>query len=149
MLMSEEYLRELPMKKNTSHNRRRSAPAFTLLEMMLVVLIIGLLAGVVGWNIVGQGNKARIAATRASMKTISAAIESYQLDKGEFPADLNLLVSSQRLKEVAKDAWKNEFTYFPSNSVAGRGYTLYSAGPDKQAGNEDDIDFWVEDTEQQ
>lgn len=133
------------MNNHTPHHRRRFVPAFTLLEMMLVVLIIGLLAGIVGWNIVGQGNKARESTTRSSMKIISAAIESYQLDKGEFPPDLNTLVTSQRLQKLPKDAWQNEFTYFPTNSVAGRGYTLYSAGKDKQPGTEDDLDYWAED----
>ncbi len=137
------------MNNRTSHNRRRRlAPAFTLLEMMLVVLIIGLLAGIVGWNIVGQGNKARISTTRTQMKTIANTIKAYQLDKGEYPADLNALVTTQRLDALPKDAWHQEFTYFPSNSTPGRGFTLYSAGPDKQVGTDDDIDYWVEETDE-
>jgi general secretion pathway protein G len=117
---------------------------FTLLELMLVLLIIGLLAGVAAWNIVAQGDKARVKTTVQSMRVVASALKEYQLEHGQFPADLAILVTSKRIEKVPKDAWKHEFVYFPSNSTAGRDYTLYSPGKDGQSGNDDDIDYWTE-----
>jgi general secretion pathway protein G len=124
----------------------RAARGFTLLEMMLVVAIIGILMSVAVWNIVGQGEKARISGTKTSMRTIQSTIKAYQLEKGTYPPTMDALVSSKYLDKVFKDSWKRDFEYRPAG-LNGQAYTLISAGPDGQTGTDDDIDVWRIDDE--
>ncbi|MFN7022557.1 MAG: type II secretion system protein GspG [Phycisphaerales bacterium] len=129
------------MESNRNRNKRRRRAAFTLLEMMLVVAIMGILMSVAVWNIVGAGDKARIRATEGSMKTIESALKAYKTDKGSFPNSLQALVSAKLMDDKFKDAWKRDIEY-RSPGANGRDYSLVSAGPDGQIGTEDDIDVW-------
>jgi general secretion pathway protein G len=130
------------MNGDKSNNRhRKAAAAFTLLEMMLVVAIIGILMSVAVWNIVGQSDKARIKATQASMRSIESAIKAYKADKGSFPPSLQTLVTEKYFEKVFKDAWKHDLVYATPGS-GGKDYALVSGGPDGQTGTEDDIDVW-------
>lgn len=129
------------MESNRNRNNRRRRAAFTLLEMMLVVAIMGILMSVAVWNIVGAGDKARIRATEGSMKTIESALKAYKTDKGSFPNSLQALVAAKLMDDKFKDAWKRDIEY-RSPGANGRDYSLVSAGPDGQIGTEDDIDVW-------
>lgn len=126
---------------------RRSARGFTLLEMMVVLLIIGLLMSVAVINIVGRGDDARKATTIQSMNIVTSAIKQYQLQHGDYPSTLDLLVPKY-LEDKPTDAWKRAFVYFPnsaSGSTSQRPYTLYSKGKGGEEGNaEDVIDYWKE-----
>lgn len=133
-------------RKQLAAAARRNARGFTLLEMMLVVAIIGILASVAVINLVGGADKARIAATKASMRTIVTGVKSYKADKGVYPANLQTLVTDKHLEKVYKDAWKQDFIY-ASPGAAGKDFSLISFGPDQQQGTEDDIDWWVVDAE--
>ncbi len=126
------------------HAHRRHG--FSLLEMMLVVVIIGLLAGVVMFNFVGQGTTARVATTKAKLRTIKNAVDTFIVEKGSVPSSLLDLTAgnSPYLERVADDSWDNEFVFIPGNSqFANRRYTLYSLGEDGLDGTEDDIDVWT------
>ena len=133
--------------KTTKRLIRRSARGFTLLEMMVVLLIIGLLMSVAVINIVGRGDDARKSTTVQSMNVITSAIKQYQLQYGEYPPTLDALVP-KFLEDKPVDAWKRQFVYFPNTATgasSSRPYTLQSKGKGGDEGNaEDVIDYWRE-----
>ncbi len=125
----------------------RGAAGFTLVEMLMVVVIIGILSAVVATKFGGKGKTARINATRASIAAIGSAIEVYQLDTGRFPSSLDNLLSSSGEpnwdgpylkgdKAAIIDSWGTPFTYKASGD---NDYKVISAGPDLQTGSGDDI----------
>ncbi len=125
----------------------RGSAGFTLVEMLMVVVIIGILSAVVATKFGGKGKTARINATRASIAAIGSAIEVYQLDTGRFPSSLdNLLTASGEPnwdgpylkgdKASLVDAWGTPFTY---KSSGDSDYKVVSAGPDLSVGGADDI----------
>lgn len=131
-------------------SRRLHRAAFSLLEMMLVVVIIGLLAGVVVFQFAGQGEKARISTTKTKMHSVRQAIDTYLLENGNVPTDLSVLTSGTTplLPALPKDAWRNLLVYYPQSDLIGKQYTLLSVGKDGQEGTEDDIDLWVVEQEE-
>lgn len=134
--------------------------AFTLLEILVTLAIIGLLAGLAISNsdkIFGQSQEAvaRIF-VRDSLKT---ALTRYRIDVGDFPSTaegLNVLLTSPASKsdrwrgpyaespggKLPLDPWGEPYRYrYPGTKNKG-GYDLYSVGPDKADGTEDDIGNW-------
>lgn len=128
---------------------RERAAAFTLLELMLVLAIIGVLMAVAAYNIVGSGDRAKIKATRISMQTIEGALKTYYVEESSYPPSIERMATIKPpILEASKlkDAWNRNFHY----SVTGnqdRPYELISLGPDGKAGSEDDIDIWKTNTQ--
>lgn len=132
----------LLLLQSESRDRRQG---FTLVEILLVVAILGILAGVAVVSLKGRTKTASISATRASIQAIQTAIDTYEVDNGMYPASLqNLLTKGSEnnwngpyLKDgrPPKDAWGADFAY----SQKGDGYELRSAGPDGQQGSADDL----------
>lgn len=120
-----------------------SRRGFTLLEMMLVVLIIGMLAAAVAWNFAGQGDKARTGITKSNLKTLQQMVVNFQLEKGQYPQSLQALIP-EFTDKISKDGWKRDFIYY-APSPDGRPYALFSQGPDGSTGGADDISVWTMD----
>jgi general secretion pathway protein G len=117
---------------------------FTLVEMMLVVLIIGILAAAVVAGLPDAGDKTRTAVTRTTIDTIRGAITRFEMELGRYPTDLRELVIEGDEKwpgpfldctEVPRDGWGNEFKY----EIAGKRVKVTSAAKDGQFGTSDDI----------
>lgn len=133
------------MKRNEKIESRCSAQSgFTLIEVLLVVAILGILAGVVVVNFSGKGKGARIKATRTSIKAICTAIDIYEVDTGRFPSSLDALAKSDGSANwsgpylrggVPADSWGTPFSY----TTEANGYTVTSGGPDLSVGSGDDI----------
>lgn len=140
--------------------RRRSAGqrGFTLIEIMVVVVIIGLLAAVVTQQLMGNVDKARVEKARQDIHALEAALDLYKLDNLTYPtteqglaalktkpADPNLINYNEQgyVKRLSKDPWGNDYIYeFPGSHGA---YDLYTLGADKQPGGEKfnaDIGNW-------
>ena len=130
------------MKTRTQPALRRAPRrrAFTLLEMMLVVVIIGVLATIAVVSVSGRGKEAKIGATKASIRQIDSAIEQFHMEKNRYPTSLAEL-SPSYLKVTPKDAWKRDFQYV-TPAPNGKAYDVVSFGDDGQIGGGDDISVW-------
>ncbi len=133
-----------------SGSRMRTArPGFSLLELTLVLVIMGMLMAVAAVNLVGRAGAARERTTRASMTVIQSSIETFMAEKdGSPPPTLQSLAPAYLQANKLKDAWKQDFYYSPTSSSAERAYELISKGADKEIGTEDDIDVWTMDLEE-
>lgn len=135
-----------------SHRRRRVTRAFTLVELLLVLVILAVLAMVVVPKFTGRREQANEAAARTGLSNIETALDAFEVDYGRFPDSLEALLNppvipgstQQRrpyLNKMPVDPWGNPFVYrYPGTHSAG-GYDLYSLGADGREGS-DDIANW-------
>ena len=129
------------MKRNRIH-RWSARRAFSMLELMLVLAIMGVLMAVAAYNMRGQSDKAKIAATVVTMKTIKNGLDQYQIDNNDFPPAVATLGTANILQQGnLKDGWKKDF-YYSTPGANGKPYDLISYGPDQSPGTADDIDIW-------
>lgn len=139
----------------------RNAHGFTLIEILLVVLIIGVIAAMVVPNLAGRGEQARKSIARADIDTnLDSSLGMYEIDNGRYPTTeqgLAALLQKPTLepvpnnwngpylkkKALPKDPWGREYIYrFPGNHNT-EGYDLSSSGPDGVE-SADDIVNWQE-----
>lgn len=128
-------------------NRRlRSArrAGFTLMEIMVALVIIGVIMGIVGYNLIGVVGKAKTDATIASMRTVQGALQQYFVQYNGYPGSgqLAVLVNTRLLAEMPKDAWGREFDYY--SPTQGFPYELISYGEDGLPQTTDDINVHPE-----
>ena len=121
---------------------------FTLIEIMVVVVIIGLLATLIVPNVIGQGDAARVTAAQIDIRAIGNALDLYRLNNSHYPSTeqgLEAMVNKPAgfpeprswgpepyLKKLPTDPWGTEFVYINN----GFNYELYSFGADGQEGGE-------------
>jgi general secretion pathway protein G len=127
-----------------------AARAFTLVELLLVLVILAVLAMVVVPKFTGRREQANEAAAKTGLSNIETALDAFEVDYGRFPDSLDALMNppatgtTQRrpyLNKLPVDPWGNPFVYrYPGTHSAG-GYDLYSWGADGREGN-DDITNW-------
>lgn len=129
---------------------------FTLVELLLVIAILGILAGTVVVAVAGQSQKAQKQRARTDITNISNALEMFELEVGRFPTaseGLDALINDPNIdkwggpylkgKTAPKDPWGNPYQYNPEAN-RGQFYDLYSLGPDGVEGTADDIGNWDE-----
>lgn len=123
---------------------------FTLLEIMIVVGIIGVLVALLAGGLGGKRETAEIQATKARITQVVTDIESYRINAMTYPGSLNDLVTRPgnvrawvKLEDrVPEDAWAEPFMYkYPGTHNPSK-YDVYSKGPDKKEGTDDDIGNW-------
>ena len=140
-----------------SRLRRASAQGFTLLEMIVVLVIIGLIMGLVGPRLFSQADKAKVQTAETQVRMLRGTLETMRLDIGRYPTQdegLKLLVQTPADSKLAQrwkgpyledglpdDPWGNSYQYSPQASGA-HAFTLYSYGADgKDGGTGNDADL--------
>jgi len=134
-----------------SSKRSRRSAGFTLVEILLVIVIIGILAGMLATRLAGRSQEARITRAQADIRGhLSLALDLFEQDIGRYPTTdegLEALVNDPGLEGwrgpylkggLKPDPWETAYAYALDADDPGR-YTLASAGPDRQLGTEDDI----------
>ena len=136
-----------PFSKNK--NNLRNKQGFTLLELLVVIVIIGLLAAYVGPRYFAQLGKSERSTAKAQVESLAKALDTYRLDTGHYPnteQGLNALITRPAdeakwngpylQKAVPLDPWGNAYVYRSPGQNAE--FDLLSYGKDGQAGGEDD-----------
>jgi len=131
---------------------------FTLVELMLVVIIIGILVAMVMPRLAGRTEQARMAAAKTDIElNVGSALDLFELDNGFYPNSLDDLFKEPSeapnwrgpyLKKRPLDPWGNPYVYkYPANHE-GVDYDLYSYGRNGVEGGDDDISNWEEESVQ-
>ena len=119
---------------------RRQASGFTLIEVMVVIVILGVLAALIVPNVMGRGEKAKVDTTVITLKGVAAALDQYKLDNDKYPSmqegGLDALVNKPEKGGYPKDSWDNDIQYV-APGTDGRPFDLYSFGADGQQGGEE------------
>ena len=142
--------------------RIRNTAGFTLIEIMVVIIILGLLAAIVMPRIVGETDRARYEQAKVQMRILEDALKRYKLDNGRFPTTeqgLESLVQKPTIgvvprswptggyldkPEIPVDPWGNKYVYI-SPGQHGPDYDLKSYGADGIEGGEEydqDVESW-------
>jgi general secretion pathway protein G len=142
-------------------SKRLNAHGFTLIELMVVIVILGILAGLIIPRIMGRPEEARRMKARVQMESMETALRLYKLDNGIYPTTeqgLQALIEAPTVGELPrawrkggylekgslpKDPWGNEYIYL-SPGLHGD-FDLVSYGADGQPGGEDrnkDVNSW-------
>ena len=120
------------------------ANGFTLVELMVVIVIIGLLATVVVVNVMPAQDTARVKKAEADIALLEQAAEMYRLGKLDYPTGdqgLQALVAEGYVKRLPDDPWGNPYRYSAPGGE-GRAFDIYSYGADGREGGEgDDADI--------
>ena len=144
-------------------NGKRIQPrtgGFTLVELMVVIVIIGLLASIVGVNVIGYISKAKIKTTQAQIKIFHHAVKLYKLDTGQYPDNamgLDALIEQppgtigwntegylDGVSAIPLDPWNSQYEYqYPGEYSV---YDIFSLGADgKDGGEDEDTDLYNSD----
>lgn len=135
---------------------RGSHRGFTLIEMLVVMVLIGLLAGLVGPKLFGRVDSSKVQTAQAQIKMLKGSLETFRLDVGRFPtqaeglAALNQAPTEERAKmrwrgpyldqDLPRDPWDNAYVY-SLPGANGQPFALYSLGADgKRGGDGTDAD---------
>lgn len=151
------------MKLNTridAQCKARSRSAFTLVELLLVLVILGTLAAIVVPKFSGRTEQARVTAAQAQIANFGVALDSFEVDNGYYPKGKNglqdLVVQPRDTTtswrgpyvkgELPKDPWGNDYIFECPGKHNEKAYDLMSMGPDGRVGGDDDITNWQQPT---
>ncbi len=120
--------------------RRGNESGFTLVELMVVIVIIGLLATIVVINVMPAQDTARVRKAEADIATLEQGVEMYRLNRMNYPTGgegLQALVAQGFIKRLPDDPWGNPYRYaLPGRN--GQAFDIYSYGADGREGGEGD-----------
>ena len=125
------------------HDRANRRMGFTLAELMVVIVIIGLLVGLVGPNVMGYLTQGKVTPAKAHLRPLDEAVTSFAMrNDGKYPDSLESLIEEDEYgnsyinsKIVPKDPWGNEYVYNPPGG-GNNEFELFTFGRDGVAGGE-------------
>ena len=136
------------MQHLTRYTRQGRNAGFTLLEILVVVVILGIVGAIVVPNIIGQPDRARVEAAQTDIRRLGSALDVYRLDNFQYPSSeqgLDALVSKPSgfpepknynpegyVKKIPTDPWGSKYIYEKDDV----GFRLFSMGADGQEGGE-------------
>ena len=127
--------------------KRDGEEGFTLVELMVVIVIIGLLATVVVINVMPATDRAALTKAKADIATLEQGVEMYRLNKLSYPAageGLQAVVKEGYVKRLPQDPWGNPYQYVTPGRDGGS-FDIFSHGADGREGGEGedaDIGSW-------
>lgn len=142
------------MKIKNQNRLAKHSSGFTLTEIMLVVVIIGILAALVIPKIAGSSERARVTAAQADINGgIKSALGQYEVDNGFYPKSLqDLITQPSNAKnwrgpyfdppKLPVDPWGNAYLYYFPGKHNTTSYDLISVGADGKEGTDDDVANW-------
>ncbi len=138
---------------------KSSQQGFTLIEVMVVIVILGVLAALIVPNVMGRGEKAKVDTSQIALRSVAGALDQYKLDNNHYPTvqegGLEALVTQPESAKnwmtggyvkggYPKDSWENDLQYVIPGSE-GRTFDLYSFGADgKEGGEGNDADIYYQ-----
>jgi general secretion pathway protein G len=144
------------MKTNPTFRlkKNRRSQAFTLVEMLLVLVILATLAAIVIPKMAGRSEQAKVTAAQSQISSIEMALDAFEVDNGYYPktGGLDALLNQPNgatnwrgpylKKGIPLDPWGNAYTYDYPGKHNPNGYDLMSGGADGRTGTDDDITNW-------
>ena len=140
------------LQTSTCRSTRR---AFTLVELLLVLVILGILAAIVVPKFAGRTEQAKVRAAETQISAFSTALGIFETDNGYYPKGKDGLQDLRTQprdaqnwhgpymeKDIPLDPWNHPYIYVCPGKHNPSGYDLYSPGPDGRDGNEDDMTNW-------
>lgn len=139
-----------PKKKRRQRRPRRRQRGLTLIEILVVVTILGLIAGIVGITVANQLEDAKIDTASVQMKNISEALELYKIKFNRYPNTAEGLQSltsppggkKPLMETIPKDPWDADYIFVCPGQHNPAKFDIQSKGPDGIADSEDDIKNW-------
>ena len=138
-----------------NRNDKRLRRGFTLLELLLVLVILGVLAALVVPKFAGRSQQARETAAKTDVSTLEGSIGAFEIDNGRYPSTEEGLASLTAQpssldswkgpylqRPIEKDPWGQPYVYKNPGQKSISGFDLYSFGPDGRDGGDDDIGNW-------
>jgi general secretion pathway protein G len=140
------------MKINPAQRRTPLAQsAFTLIELLLVLVILGILAAIVVPKFSGVSANAQKKAAATQISTFATSIDMFEVDNGHYPKTLNDLMVQPRdtqswhqyMESIPLDPWQHPYVYVFPGKHRPNSYDLSSMGPDGKQGGDDDVINWT------
>ena len=142
------------MNKHFYSKIRADTKGFTLIEIMVVVVILGILAAVVVPRVMDRPEQARITATMNNIRALQSALDMYKLDNYQYPTTdqgLQALVErpdsepepsnwNRYMDSIPPDPWGNRYLYLAPGKHGD--VDVFSLGPNGRSGDADDIGSW-------
>ena len=146
------HIRSRPFSGRKQARHSRGQGAFTLVELLLVLVILGILAALVLPKFTGRTEQARITAAITQISTFKTALDSFEVDTGSYPRGQDglqqLLVAPPDVtgwrgpylsSDIPLDPWGHPYVYEYPGRINPSGFDIVSMGPDGQPGTADDI----------
>ncbi len=142
------------MRERTHRHSKKRPTAFTLIEVLLVLIILVILGSLAASVFTGTQDKANIQATTVQVGLLEEPINRYRLSLNKYPEEIKDLWEaptdadeeekwgSPYMKELGDDPWGNSYQYRAEGEKNEDSYDLWSYGPDGEDGTEDDIGNW-------
>ncbi len=135
------------LDKNRNGKTQKRAGGFTLMELMVVIVILGIFATVVTTKVIRYIARAKVVTAKQQLGILKQAVKQYKMDTGKYPTDLMDLIEEPAgvtgwdpegyldSSKLPKDPWGNEYNYtVPGEN--GRPFDIYSLGADGQEGGQ-------------